>query len=188
MALHSSMIPLGTPLPDFTLPDLDDNLVDLARLRGDGALLVVFAANHCPYVIHLESALGSVVDEFAGRPLATVAISSNDVDAYPADDVDGIRDQQSRAGWHFQYLVDSDQSAAQAFGAACTPDFFLYGFDGRLAYRGAFDRSTPGNGRPLTGDALRTAIGAVLAGAPVPEPHQPSMGCSIKWLPENEPA
>ncbi|MEI8080297.1 MAG: thioredoxin family protein [Actinomycetes bacterium] len=187
MAQTSHMVPLGTQLPDLTLPDLDGNPVNLHQLRADGALLIVFAANHCPYVVHVESALGSLVDEFAGQPLAVAAISSNDIDTYPEDDIPGIRDQQARAGWHFPYLVDSDQHAALTFRAACTPDFFLFSQDGTLAYRGALDDSSPGNGRALTGELLRRAIQDTLAGVPVPEPHRPAMGCSIKWKPENEP-
>jgi hypothetical protein len=106
---------------------------------------------------------------------------------HPEDDVPGLRQQAQRAGWSFPYLVDTDQSAALAFGAACTPDFFLYDATGRLAYRGALDTSTPGNGEPLTGELLAAAIDLVLDGQPVPEPHRPSMGCSIKWRPGNDP-
>ena len=180
-------VPLGTPLPDVTLPDLDGNTVHLVSYRDSQALLVIFSCNHCPYVRHVEAALGSLVDEFASDPLTVVAISANDIDQYPDDDIAGLTDQHDRAGWHFPYLVDADQSAARAFNAACTPDFFLYDREGQLAYRGAFDSSTPKNGEPLTGELLRQAIAAVLAGHPVPEPHRPAMGCGIKWKPGNEP-
>ena len=188
MALLSNMVPLGTPLPDVTLPRLDGSHVGLAQIRGSGCLLVVFAANHCPYVRHVESALGALVAEFGDEPLTVVAIGSNDVAQYPDDDAEHLREQQHRAGWNFPYLIDEDQSAARAFRAACTPDFFLYDSDGVLAYRGAFDASTPKNGEPLTGDMLRNAITATMNGEPVPAPHKPAMGCGIKWKPGNEPS
>ncbi len=187
MALYSTMVPLGTPLPDVSLPDLDGSYVSLAQIRDSGSLLVIFTCNHCPYVRHIEAKLGELVTEFADRELTVTAISSNDIGQYPDDDADGLRAQQVRAGWNFPYLMDEDQSAAKTFNAACTPDFFLYGPSGLLAYRGAFDGSTPKNGEPLTGELLRSAITSTLAGEPVPEPHKPSMGCGIKWKPGNEP-
>lgn len=185
--MTSNMVPLGTPLPAVTLPDLDGTPVALPGVRPDGVLLVFFSCNHCPYVRHVEEALGRLAAEFASAEFAVVAICSNDVSAYPADDAPGLRKQRDRAGWDFPYLVDADQSAARAFVAACTPDFFLYGRDGRLAYRGALDDSTPGNDKPVTGDLLRAAIAATLADRPAPEPHRPAMGCGIKWKPGNEP-
>jgi len=189
MAVLSSAfhVPLGTPLFDLSLPDLDGNQVSLQQLRGTGCLLVLWSANHCPYVRHVERALGALIGEFPSASLATLAISSNDVNQYPDDDVAGLRAQRERAGWTFPYLVDSDQTAARTFHAACTPDFFLYNANGLLAYRGAFDDSTPKNDQPLTGDLLRTALTAVLAGQPVAESHKPAMGCGIKWKPGNEP-
>ena len=185
MAVSSFMVPLGTPAPDFTLPSVDGSTVGLADFAGAPALLVAFVCNHCPYVRHVEATFGKLV---AGYPdLAVVAISANDADAYPDDRPEKLAEQAGRAGWGFPYLVDETQQVAQAYRAACTPDFFLYGADRRLAYRGAMDESTPGNGRPLTGDLLRDAIDRVLAGKDVPEPHRPSLGCSIKYRPGNEP-
>lgn len=188
MALESRMIPLGTPLPDATLPDLGGQLVSLRGVAGGRPLLVAFACNHCPYVKHLESEIGVVAAEAAAAGIAVVAICSNDVVSHPDDDVAGLRDQVARAGWDFPYLVDADQRVAHEFSAACTPDFFLFDADGRLAYRGAFDGSTPGNGVPVTGELMRAALADVAAGRPVAEPHRPSMGCGIKWTPGNEPA
>jgi peroxiredoxin len=185
MAVESQMVPLGTPMPDTTLPDLDGNSVDLREYAGEQPLLVVFACNHCPYVRHIESLLGEVVA--GAQEIKAVAVNSNDVTTHPDDGPEGMREQIARARWSFPYLVDADQSAAKAFHAACTPDFFLYDAEGRLAYRGAFDTSTPGNGQPLTGELLSAALDDVLAGRPVPEPHRPAMGCGIKWLPGNQP-
>lgn len=179
MAVTSEMVPLGTPAPDFALPDTTGQVIRRDDLASSPALLVAFVCNHCPYVQHIEAALGKVL---AGYPsLAVVGICTNDAQAYPDDSPEKLVEQAQRAGWDFPYLVDASQQVGRAYQAVCTPDFFLYGADRTLAYRGAFDDSTPGNGKPVTGDALRGAIEAVLAGRPVPEPQQPSMGCSIKW-------
>jgi peroxiredoxin len=178
MALSSLMVPLGTPAPDFSLPDLDQRIHARTDFENGPGLLVVFAANHCPYVRHLESALGEVVD---ASPMPTVAICTNDAANHPDDAPIRLRDQAIRAGWTFPYLIDEAQDVARAFRAVCTPDFFLYDANLALAYRGAFDESTPGNGKPVTGNELRAAIEAVLDGKPIPEPQRPSMGCSIKW-------
>lgn len=178
MAVQSTMTPLGSPLPAADLADPDGRRIDLRSYAAGEPLLVVFACNHCPYVRWLERLLGEVV---ARTGVRTVAINPNDADEYPDDGADGMRVQIQRAGWRFPYLIDADQDVAQAFGAVCTPDFFLYDSDGLLAYRGAFDTSTPKNGQPLTGELLESAIAEVRAGRTVPEPHRPSMGCSIKW-------
>jgi len=181
MAVSSLMVPIGTPAPDFALPDLTGATVRLDDLASAPALLVAFLCNHCPYVRHLEADLGELV---AGYPdLAVVGVCTNDADAYPDDQPERLGEQAARAGWTFPYLIDDDQRVGREYQAACTPDFFLYDADRRLAYRGAFDESTPGNGKPVTGALLRAAIDRVIAGRPVPEPHLPSMGCSIKWRP-----
>lgn len=185
-AVPSQLVPLDSPLPDFALPDVDGATVKSAELRG-AALLVVFLSNHCPYVRHIENRLGAVTAELAARGLTVVGISSNDTEIKPEDGVPGLRDQIARAGFTFPYLVDAGQQAAKDFNAACTPDFFLYDADRRLAYRGAFDGARPGSDVPVTGDLLIAAVERVLAGQPVPEPHTPSLGCSIKWSPGNEP-
>ena len=187
MAVSSLMVPLGSPAHDFELPSTDGTGVRLTDLEGP-ALLVMFLCNHCPYVRHVERGLGALVAEYAGRGLAAVGICSNDLAAYPVDGPEGMAEQALRAGFGFPYLLDEDQQVAAAYRAMCTPDLFLYGADRRLAYRGAFDDSTPGNGRPVTGALLRHALDLVLEGQPVPEPHRPSMGCSLKWKPGNRPA
>ena len=186
MAVESGATRLGAPLPDITLPDADGHPVSLAGLRGDGVLVVAFVCNHCPYVRHVEQLLGQIAAA-ADESVSFVAIVSNDVGTHPDDDVEGMRAQVERAGWDFPFLQDLDQSAALEFGAACTPDFFVFGSDGTLMYRGAFDNSSPKNGEPLTGELLSGAIEAALDGRPVPLPHRPALGCGIKWLPGNEP-
>jgi peroxiredoxin len=178
MAVNSTLTPLGTRMPEFSLPDLAGATVSSAVFAGR-PLLVAFVCNHCPYVQHVERGLAGVV---ARHPeLAVVAICTNDAEAYPGDSPARLAEQAERAGWTFPYLIDGSQEVGRAFGAVCTPDFFLYGADARLAYRGAMDSSTPGNGVPVTGELLDDAIRLVLAGSPVPEPHRPSLGCSIKW-------
>ncbi|MEV5839706.1 thioredoxin family protein [Nocardia sp. NPDC052112] len=178
MSVRSLMVPIGTPAPDFALPDLDGHRHARADYTDGPGLLVIFVCNHCPYVRHLESKLGEVLGTLV---IPTLAICTNDADAYPDDGPQHLRAQADRAGWRFPYLIDETQQVGRDFRAACTPDFFLYDAQLELAYRGAFDESTPGNGKPVTGNELRAAVEAVLAGTPVPEPHRPSMGCSIKW-------
>jgi peroxiredoxin len=186
MAVASLMVPLGTPAHDFRLASVDGPAVSLAELEGP-ALLVMFLCNHCPYVRHVERRLAEVVAEHAARGLAAVGICSNDTGANPDDGPAGLAAQARRAGFGFPYLVDDGQQVAAAYRAMCTPDLFVYAADRRLAYRGAFDDSTPGNGRPVTGALLGDALDRVLAGQPVPEPHRPGMGCSLKWKPGNRP-
>jgi peroxiredoxin len=187
MAVSSLMVPLGTPAHDVELPSADGSTVKLADLDGR-ALLVMFLCNHCPYVRHVERALAATVAEYAERGLAAVGICSNDLDAYPEDGPDGMAEQARRAGFGFPYLLDESQQVAAAYRAMCTPDLFLYDAARLLAYRGAFDDSTPRNGQPVTGALLRDALDRVLDGQPVPEPHRPSMGCSLKWREGNRPA
>lgn len=179
MAVASLMVPLGTPAPEFTLDDVSGCTVRMDDFAAAPALLVAFLCNHCPYVRHVETELGRLL---ARHPsLAVVGICTNDADAYPQDRPERLADQALRASWTFPYLVDHDQAVGRAYSAACTPDFFLFDAQRNLAYRGAFDESTPGNGKPVTGALLAAAIAHVAAGEPVPEPHRPSLGCSIKW-------
>ncbi|HKR51340.1 MAG TPA: thioredoxin family protein [Pseudonocardiaceae bacterium] len=188
MAVNSFMVPLGTPAPPFALPSLDGQTVTSDDLAPDRPLLVMFLSNHCPYVQHIERALGSLVAEYRARDVAAVAICSNDIETYPADGPEGLAEQVHRAGFTFPYLLDATQEVALTYRGACTPDFFLYDAGHKLVYRGEFDESRPRNDAPVTGKALRAALDLVLAGKPVPEPQRPSMGCGIKWKPGNEPS
>ena len=178
MAIASQMVDLHSPMPAFELPDLAGVTVASRSFAG-APLLVAFMCNHCPYVQHVEARFGELVRAHPDLPV--VAICSNDARGYPEDAPAHLAEQAQRAGWSFPYLVDESQDVGRAFRAACTPDFFLYDAEGRLAYRGAMDDSTPGNGQPVTGVLLEDALTRVLAGQPVPEPHRPSLGCSIKW-------
>jgi peroxiredoxin len=188
MAVASHMIPLGTPAPDFTLPSIDGRRISLADRLGAPALVIAFLCNHCPYVRHLENVLGSLAAELMAAGADVLGICSNDADGYPDDGREGLAAQAGRARFTFAYLIDEDQSVAQAYRAACTPDFFLYDSAGCLAWRGQFDDSRPSTGGPVTGATLRAAVEHVLAGRPVPEPHAPSLGCGIKWKPGKGPA
>jgi peroxiredoxin len=187
MPVSSQMVALGTPAPDFSLPSLDGKPVALDDFAAAPALLVAFICNHCPYVKHIEMRFGVLTAELARSGLATVGICSNDTGAYPDDGPAGLRMQAERAGFGFPYLLDESQSVAAAYRAACTPDLFLYDAGRRLAWRGQFDESRPSLDRPVTGATLQAAVEHVLAGRAVPEPHQPSAGCGIKWKPGNQP-
>ena len=184
----STMVPLGTEAPDFALPDTSGRTVRLDDFEGADALLVVFMCNHCPYVKHLKAAIADYAWEYQEEGLAVVAINSNDVESHPEDAPARMKEDAERHGYPFPYLFDETQEVAKAYGAACTPDFFLYDSDFRLAYRGRFDGSRPGNDEPVTGADLRRATEAVLAGGDPPSEQVPSQGCNIKWKPGNAPA
>jgi peroxiredoxin len=177
----STMVPLGTVAPSFSLPDTDGKQISLPQPGQFGAVLVVFMCNHCPYVKHVAAQLAVLGRELSGRGVAMIGINSNDADKYPDDSPAAMRREAAARGYSFPYLFDEDQSVARAYRAACTPDFFLFDRDLRLVYRGELDDSRPGNGKPVTGAALRAAIDAVLDGQ-IPSGQQiPSMGCNIKW-------
>ncbi|HET8701611.1 MAG TPA: thioredoxin family protein [Nitrococcus sp.] len=184
---ESTMLTLGTSAPDFMLYDTDDNLVALADFDDAEALLVMFLCNHCPYVKHIRHALAAFAREYEAKGLAMVAISSNDAEKYPADSPEHMREEKEQVGYPFPYLYDYMQEVAAAYQAACTPDFFLFDQERRLVYRGRFDSSSPGKPDPVTGEDLRRAVDALLAGAELPQTQYPSIGCNIKWKPGNEP-
>ncbi len=185
----STMLPLGTPAPDFSLHNVVDNqVVTPASFPDARGLLVIFMCNHCPFVIHLRSALAEFAREYQTKGLAVVGISSNDVQAYPQDGPDPMRLEHAQAGYTFPYLFDSTQEVAKSYRAACTPDFFLFDQSRLLVYRGQFDDSRPKTEIPVTGADLRAACDAVLAGQPVTSDQAPSIGCNIKWRPGNEPS
>lgn len=184
MALTESTMNLeiGTEAPDFALPDVvGGKTVRRDDFRGQKALLVMFICTHCPYVKHVEKGLAALGMDYDGEPISMVAISSNDAENFPEDNPAGLRKQAERLRFLFPYLYDETQKVAHAYSAACTPDFFLFDGNLKLVYRGQFDRSRPGNGIPVTGEDLRAAIDAVLAGKPPLNDQMPSIGCNIKW-------
>lgn len=176
----SSMVALGSPLPGFRLPGCEGQTLDSADLEN-APVLVAFICNHCPFVKQIAPAFAEFTREYMDRGLAVVAINSNDWDSHPDDSPDRMREEVRRHDYRFPYLMDETQDVARAFDATCTPDFFLYDRGHRLAYRGQFDDSRPGNDKPVTGADLRAAADAVLEGRQ-PDPDQtPSLGCNIKW-------
>lgn len=181
------MLALGTVAPDFALPDTRGKIVSLADFRGAPALLVFFICNHCPYVKHVRAELARLGRDYQPRGVAVVGISANDAQNYPEDSPARMAEEAREAGYTFPYLFDETQQVAKAYRAACTPDFFLFDGQQRLVYRGQLDGSRPGNGLPVTGQDLRAALDAVLAGRAVAKDQQPSLGCNIKWKPGNEP-
>ena len=181
----STMMPLGTPMPTFDLPDTHGRSVSNGDCRKKGAL-VMFLSNHCPFVIHLKPQLSTLARGYHHK-IDIFGIMSNDTHAYPADAPGKMREDAKAFDYVFPYLFDEDQSVAQAFQAACTPDFFLFDSSGALFYRGQFDDSRPGNDIEVTGNDLRIAIDALLADAPAPTQQRPSLGCNIKWKPGNAP-
>jgi peroxiredoxin len=183
----STMLPLGTRAPDFRLPNTDGKIVALADFKNAPALVVVFMCNHCPYVIHLRAGLVDFGRHRQERGVAMVGISANDVSTHPQDGPQKMKEEAERFGYTFPYLFDESQAVAKAYCAACTPDFFLFGPDRKLVYRGQFDESRPGNGLPVTGRDLNAALDSVLSGKPVASEQKPSIGCSIKWKSGNAP-
>jgi thiol-disulfide isomerase/thioredoxin len=180
------MLALGTVAPAFDLPDPDGRQHTLPDSAA--AYLVMFICNHCPFVIHVREQLAQLGAEYADRGVAIFAINSNDTDRYPADSPEKMKLEARKAGYTFPYLYDQQQSAARAYQAACTPDFFVFDNHRRLVYRGQLDDSRPGNDVPVSGHDLRAALNSVLTGAPLVIKQKPSIGCSIKWRPGNEPS
>lgn len=179
---ESKMIELGTKAPDFKLPDtVSGKKLSFSDIRSDKATVVMFTCNHCPYVLHVNPELVRLARDYQEKGVSFVAISSNDVDRYPDDSPEKMTELAREVGYPFPYLYDETQDVAKAYDAACTPDFYVFDGDDKLAYRGRLDDSRPSSGKPLTGKDLRAALDAVLAGKPVPEPQYPSGGCGIKW-------
>jgi peroxiredoxin len=184
----STMLPLGTPLPHFELPEVrTHHLISPESFTGKPAILVMFICRHCPYVVHVQEDLPKLGREYQGKHVGIVAISSNDVKQYPQDSPARLKEMAEELQFPFPYCYDETQKVAKAFTAACTPDFFLFNKERKLVYRGQFDDSRPGNGKPVTGRDLRMALDAVLDGKPIPVVQQPSAGCNIKWKAGNEP-
>jgi peroxiredoxin len=183
MALkESNMLPLGTQAPDFSLPDtVSGETVSLGDVATDKATVILFLCNHCPYVIHVNEELVRLARDYQAKGVGFVAISSNDVERYPADRPELMTAFARDNGYTFPYLYDESQEVARAYDAACTPDIYVFDGNDELYYRGRLDGSRPGNDLPLTGADLRDALDRVLAGEPAPEKQYPSAGCSIKW-------
>ena len=183
------LLALSTPAPAFDLPNVvSGRRVSLAAFANEPALLIMFICRHCPYVQHIKQELARLGRDYAPRRAGIVAISSNDAANYPDDAPDKLQAMAREEGFTFPFCYDETQAVAKAYTAACTPDFFVFDAQRKLAYRGQLDDSRPGNNKPVTGRDLRAALDAVLAGAPVPADQKPSIGCNIKWKPGNQPS
>lgn len=183
----STMKKLGTPAPDFKLVNVDGRIVGLHDFDEQPALLLMFICNHCPFVKHVADGLTRLAMDYMPKGVAIVGINSNDAATHPHDSPEQMVHEAEARGYPFPYLYDEGQDVAQAYGAACTPDFFLYDKARKLVYRGQLDGSRPSNTIPVTGADLRAALDAVLAGRAPPEQQIPSIGCNIKWRTGNEP-
>ena len=188
MAMTSTMLQLGTTAPPFALHDLvSGQHYSLDSFATQTGLLVMFICKHCPYVVHVEQELARLGRDYRDTSLGIIAISSNDPISYPDDAPPQLKKMAVRLGFTFPFCHDETQEVAKAYRAACTPEFYLFDGDRRLAYHGQLDESRPGNNKPITGRDLRSAIRAVLAGKPVDGNQRPSIGCSIKWKQGNAP-
>ena len=179
---------LGVLVPGFLLPDAEGKKYALADVRGSHGIVIAFLCNHCPFVIHLADQLGEFANECHTLGVGFAGINSNDSLRYPADSPALMKQMSAKSGWSFPYLVDEDQSVAQAYSAACTPDFYLFDAGLKLYYCGQFDSTRPGKNMLVTGDDLRRAVSGMMQGDPPPGVQRPSSGCSIKWKPGREPA
>lgn len=186
MLTASVNLPLGTQAPAFTLPECRGGSVSLEQFETANALVVVFMCNHCPFVRHIRSELARVAHDYQSKGVAVVGINANDWQAYPDDSPARMVEEAETLGYPFPYVYDRSQTTAKAYMAACTPDIFVFDERRELVYHGQFDDSRPGNSHPITGHDLRHALDSVLKGEVV-EHQLPSIGCSIKWRPGNEP-
>lgn len=183
----STMLPLGTSTPQFSLPDPDGKIVSLSDFEGAPALVVIFMCNHCPFVKHVAPGLANLARDYQDKGVAVVGVNPNDVANYPDDGPLNMAEASKEYGYTFPYLLDESQEVAKAYRAACTPDFFVFDGDRHLVYRGQMDDSRPSLDLPVTGADLRAALNAVLDGRSVAAQQKPSVGCNIKWKPGNEP-
>lgn len=178
----SNMLPLETVAPDFNLPDtVSGKKLSLSELKSDVATVIMFICNHCPYVIHVQNEMVDIANNYQKQGIKFIAISSNDVEHYPADAPELMKVEAEKAGYSFPYLYDESQSVAKAYMAACTPDFYVFDKEMKCVYRGRMDASTPGNGKDNNGFDLRSSLDDLLAGFPVSPEQHPSVGCNIKW-------
>jgi thiol-disulfide isomerase/thioredoxin len=176
------MMPLRTEAPTFTLPDVvSGTTMSLEELKSDTATVVMFICNHCPYVKHVQEGLVTLANDYIPQGVSFVAINSNDAESYPEDSPERMKQEAGRYGYPFPYLYDESQDVARAYQAACTPDFYIFDGDLKLAYRGQLDGSRPNNGVPVTGHDIRAALDAILSGVAISPDQKPSIGCNIKW-------
>ncbi len=184
-AVESKMIALGTDAPTFSLPNTNPNYsaesVSLADFSTAKGIVIAFICNHCPYVVHIKSGFAEFAKDYQEKGIVVVGICANDAVTHPMDGPEEMAVDAQRYGYSFPYLYDESQAVARAYGAECTPDFYLFDANRSLVYRGQFDSSRPGNGIEVTGADLKAAVDTLLVGRPVCSEQKPSIGCSIKW-------
>ena len=178
----SAMNPLGSPAPDFLLPDLcSGEMVSLSNAAGSLATVIIFMCNHCPYVLHVIEELPKIANDFALFGIKLIGINANDTQAYPDDSPEEMKRFAQEHQMNFPYLFDESQAVAAAYDARCTPDFFVYDKNLKLVYRGQLDDSRPGSDLALDGSSLRHALNCLIQDQPIPKTQNPSVGCNIKW-------
>lgn len=178
----SNMMPLGTIAPEFNLLDtVSGEYKNLQELKGEKATLIMFICNHCPFVKHIEEQLVKLGQDYLAKDISVIAISSNDVESYPDDSPNKMKQLAESLGYSFPYLYDESQDVAKAYDAACTPDFYIFDKDMKCVYRGQFDDSRPGNNIPVSGADVRNVLDAILNGSKISDVQKPSIGCNIKW-------
>ncbi len=178
----SVMIPLGSKANNFVLPDTKTGAsVSLSKAKGNKGTVIMFICNHCPFVKHVNDELVRIANDYSGKEISFIAVSSNDAKQYPEDGPDAMKKVANELKYPFPYLYDESQDVAKTYQAACTPDFFIYDKDLILVYRGQLDSSRPGNDIPLTGKDMRAALDNIINNKPVSKDQIPSIGCNIKW-------
>jgi thiol-disulfide isomerase/thioredoxin len=183
----SNMLPLGTKAPDFKLMDtITDENTTLDECKGLKGTVIMFICNHCPFVKHVNPELVRLAKNYISKGINFIAISSNDVDNYPQDAPDKMKENAKNEGYIFPYLYDASQKVAKAYKAACTPDFYVFDDQLKLIYRGQLDDSRPGTGKPVDGSDIRNALNALLNHQPISDQQKPSIGCNIKWKPSED--
>ena len=189
MDVESTMLPLGTKMPNFNLLGIDEKIYTNEMFNEKMGSLVMFICNHCPFVKHVNDEIVKLTNEIMEKNIAVIGINSNDSsqEKYAEDSIEKMREYATNLGYNFPYVVDEDQSAAKNFTAQCTPDFFLFDSESTLVYRGQLDGSRPGNDIPTDGESLRSAIDALLNNEEPISEQLPSMGCNIKWKVGEEP-
>ncbi|MGY0392922.1 thioredoxin family protein [Bizionia sp. KMM 8389] len=179
----SNMLPLGTQAPKFSLIDtISKEKVTLQSAKGLQATVIMFICNHCPFVKHVNAQLVKLAKDYKSKGVNLIAISSNDIENYPQDAPDKMKENAINEGYIFPYLYDQTQEVAKAYQAACTPDFYVFDKDLKLVYRGQLDDSRPGNNIPVTGKDLREALNSILNNTEIDQEQKPSIGCNIKWI------
>ena len=189
MDVESTMLPLGTKLPDFNLKGVDEKYYKNSDFSQNNGLLVMFICNHCPFVKHINEVLVTFTNKLIEKNIGVIGINSNDSsqEKYAEDSLEKMKEYAKDLGYKFPYVVDEDQEVAKNFTAQCTPDFFFFNQNSELIYRGQFDFSRPGNDKIVTGESLAQAIDAYLNNNETVTPQYPSMGCNIKWKVDEEP-